>query len=99
MRSSPPPSRLNYFAESYNPDMKTIIRVATTERTLYKRVPTSDGRGTTSVPDGREELHYEATVDLGALNDMARKAAGSKAGRSTDGPLTVRIVNRKRPGS
>lgn len=42
----------------------------------------------------REMLEFETVIDMDALEEMARKAASNKSGKSSDGPLSVRIVHR-----
>lgn len=69
-----------------------------TTRMLRKMVPVTIGTGTghTSQPDGTEEIYYEVSLDLDALHQMARKAAGNKSWKATDGPLLVRVLATKR---
>lgn len=79
--------------------MHTVVRVATTTRKLYRREVINDQpgvMGTRSLPDGQEEIRYEASLNLAALDEMARKAAGNRRQRSIDGPLTVKVVSRKK---
>lgn len=52
--------------------------------------------GFTSRPDGHEEVFYSVTVDMAGLDSMAHKAARSKGGKSSDGPLVVRILERRK---
>jgi hypothetical protein len=75
--------------------MTRIMGPCKTERNLSKRVPLTGG-GFSTAPDGTEEILYEVFLDGCALNGMARKAAGSKGQMSTDGPLTVKVISRKR---
>lgn len=70
-----------------------------TRRKLHKREPITGNlqeTGFRSLPDGEEEIVYEVTVNLGMIDAMARKAAGSKGQKSSDGPLTVRVLTRKK---
>lgn len=67
-----------------------------TTRKLRKRVPLTFGSGFTTIPDGEEELYYETSVNLDLLDQMARKAAGNSSSKSSDGPLTVKILARRR---
>lgn len=67
-----------------------------TTRLLRKRVPLASGSGFTTEPDGVEEVFYETRIDMPALDYLARKAASNKAQRSIDGPLEVRILERRR---
>jgi hypothetical protein len=46
--------------------------------------------------DGDEELFYEAVIDLQDLDWLARKAAKNKKGVAIDGPLCVRIIERRK---
>jgi hypothetical protein len=46
--------------------------------------------------DGQEEFYYETSIDLRALDSMAKKAARNKSGKSHDGPIFIRIVERHR---
>lgn len=40
-----------------------------------------------------QTINYEVDLDLRQLNAMAKKAAASKGKKSTDGPLSVRVVH------
>ena len=73
------------------PAIEVVYPLKKALRNLYK--PDASGR---QVSDGVEELVYETSIDLGCLDTMARKAARSVGGKSTDGPLKVRILSRKR---
>jgi hypothetical protein len=48
------------------------------------------------ISDGNEEIYYETSIDLAELAVMARDAARNKSGMSNDGPLRVRIIERRR---
>lgn len=75
-------------------------------RDLFKRIPVDSATpgldwasrqtGYTSVSDGQEEFSYSVTLDWPALEAMAHKAARSKGGKSTDGPIAVRITGRRK---
>ncbi len=68
-----------------------------TARQTYKPGPILEGgRRHTSVPDCIEDLSYEVTISEAGLVIMARDAAANKGGKCVDGPVTVKIVNRKR---
>jgi len=41
-----------------------------------------------------KEIYYETSVDLGALDLLAARAAKNKSGKAVDGPLTVRVTYR-----
>jgi hypothetical protein len=43
---------------------------------------------------GKEEVFYEVSIRLDAVEDMARKAAGNAAQVSRAGPLRVRVLKR-----
>lgn len=78
---------------------RNIFKKQQTYRQRQKRVPTyTEGRvtGVEMVPDGAERIEYEVNVDMGALHDMAKKAANNQSQRSTDGPIEVRILLRER---
>jgi hypothetical protein len=47
-------------------------------------------------PDGSEEFYFSTEIDLEALNYLGQRAAQNKSGKATDGPLTVRIIRRRR---
>jgi hypothetical protein len=76
----------------------TIYPRNRTTRKLYRREPITEPgtRGYRSLPDGEEEIHYEVSMNIDALHSLARKAAGNKSQRCVDGPLTVRVLERKR---
>lgn len=63
-------------------------------RNLYR--PETTDKGQVIVSDGVEELVFKTTIDLSALQDMARKAAKNVTSKSTDGPITVEILSRQR---
>lgn len=66
-------------------------------RELHKAAPLEGaGIGHTTVRDGYEEILYEVTVDMDALDSMARVAARNKNGSSNDGPLRVKVTSRRR---
>lgn len=74
-----------------------LIKNSRTVRHLYKRVPLAGGgEGFTTEGDGREEISYETRIDYRVLDDMARRAAASKGGKCTSGPLIVRVIERRR---
>jgi hypothetical protein len=50
----------------------------------------------TSVVDGLEEVYYETSLDLDALHLMAHTAAATRSGVCDEGPVRVRIVERRR---
>jgi len=58
-------------------------------RQLYKDVLTiTDDNEFVWEPDGKEEIFYEVSIRLEAVEQMARKAAGNA------GPLRVRVLKR-----
>lgn len=73
-----------------------------TTRQLYRKekivTPTQYDQTETvkSIEDGIEQIEYEVTLNGAGLDAMARKAAANKSQKSSDGPVTVRIVNRRR---
>ncbi len=62
----------------------------------YERCDTEKSSGVRSIPDGQEELYYETAIDLDALDRMARHASRNKSLKSHHGPLTVRILARRK---
>ena len=76
----------------------TIYPRNRTSRRLYRREPINEPgtSGYRSLPDGEEEIIYEVTMDIEALHSLGRKAAGNKSQRCVDGPLAVRVLERKR---
>ncbi len=73
---------------------QVVFAKTRTTRQLRKMEPLAigTGRGFTTVPAGTEEIFYETTLDLDALHQMARKAAGNKSWKATDGPLQVKVL-------
>jgi hypothetical protein len=65
-------------------------------RELYKDVPTIANDELVWEPDGAEEVWYEVSLNLPAVEDMARKAAGNDGQVSNAGPLRVRVLKRAR---
>ena len=79
--------------------MKRAILYARTRttRSLFKRIPVEGRPGITiAESDGIEELFYETCIDLEGLNLLARDAAKNKRGIAKDGPLSVRILERRK---
>jgi hypothetical protein len=70
-----------------------IYPKADTTRELYKDLPVVTDDGLSWEPDGEEEIWYEVSVDLAAVHDLARRAAGNSGQVSCAGPLRVRILN------
>lgn len=58
--------------------------------------PAQQGKGFTTVADGKEDVIYEVTIDHAALAQMARKAASNKNWKSVDGPVQVRVLATKK---
>ena len=67
-----------------------------TTRELYKDVPVIANNEFVWEADGAEEVWYEVSLNLAAVEDMARKAAGNDGQVSNAGPLRVRILKRAR---
>jgi hypothetical protein len=68
-----------------------------TTRSLFKRVPIPGQPGAFSQEaDGIEELYYETTIDHEELHQLARDAARNKRGQAKDGPLHIRILERRK---
>jgi hypothetical protein len=67
-----------------------------TWRPIEKRVPTTDGRGFTSVVDALEDIWFDTEIDETKLVSLARKAAANKSGKSRVGPIVVTITKRVR---
>ena len=65
-------------------------------RELYKDFPTIANDEFVWEPDGAEEVWYEVSLNLPAVEDMARKAAGNDGQVSNAGPLRVRVFKRAR---
>lgn len=61
---------------------------------LYKRVDTQ--WGFTSEADGSEEFYYETRINMEDLHHLAVKAARNKSGKAKDGPLSVKVIERRR---
>src|SRR5665213_360261 len=73
----------------------TVIHpTATTTRQPYKDVPTIADNEFVWEPEGKEEVFYEVSIRLDAVEDMARKAAGNAGQVSNAGPLRVRVLQR-----
>ncbi len=75
---------------------QVIFKKTRTTRQLYKQQPSVSGKGTISVRDGDEEIFFQTSLDWDELNEMARKAAGNKSEKSHDGPVIVKVVERRR---
>lgn len=75
-----------------------LIERRTATNKLYKRIPykTKIASGYTTEDDGQEELVYAVMVDYSGLDQLARCAARNKSRESVDGPLCVRLLERKR---
>jgi hypothetical protein len=71
-----------------------IYPKASAIRQLYKDVPTIADNEFVWEPDGKEEVFYEVSIRLDAVEDMAREAAGNARQVSNAGPLPVRVVKR-----
>ena len=72
-----------------------IKRKAVVTRQLYKDIPTiSADNEFVWEPDGKEEVFYEVSIHLKAVEKMARKAAGNEGQVSNAGPLRVRVLKR-----
>jgi hypothetical protein len=72
-----------------------IYPQACVTRQLYKDVLTiTDDNEFVWKPDGEEEVFYEVSIRLDAVEDMARKAAGNAGQMSNAGPLRVRVLKR-----
>jgi hypothetical protein len=65
-------------------------------RELYKDIPVIANDELVWEPNGAEEVFYEVALDFGAVEDMARKAAGNHGQISNAGPLKVRVLKRER---
>jgi len=65
-------------------------------RELYKDIPAIANNELVWEPDGTEEVWYEVSLNLAAIEDMARKAAGNDGQISNAGPLRVRVLRRAR---
>jgi N-glycosylase/DNA lyase len=65
-------------------------------RELYKDVPVIANDELLWEPDGAEEIVYEVALNLAAVEDLARKAAGNGCQISNAGPLRVRVLKRER---
>jgi hypothetical protein len=72
-----------------------IYPKAVVTRQLYKDVPiiAADNEFVWE-PDGKEEVFYEVSIRLEAVEDMARKAADNAGQVSNAGPLRVRVLKR-----
>lgn len=81
-----------------NANEQVIFSKTRTTRPLTKRIVVQGEHGTgfRTEPDGREEIYYQTTVDLASMDLLAHKAASNKSQRSSDGPITVRILERRR---
>lgn len=62
--------------------------------TDYKRIPTDDGRGVKTIEDGATAVEYVALLDARAVYLMAERAYRNKSGKSSAGPITVKILKR-----
>lgn len=47
-------------------------------------------------PDGTEEYYYVIHASAAGLRALAAQAAKNKGGKAVDGPLTARIVERRK---
>lgn len=75
----------------------TVIYPKTrTTRELYKDLPILTESGFDWEPDGTEEVWYEVSLNLAAVEDMARRAADNSGQVSRAGPLRVRVLKRTR---
>lgn len=75
----------------------TIIYPKTrTTRALHKDVPILSDDDLIWEPNGEEEIFYEVSVNLAAVEDMARRAAQSSGQVSRAGPLRVSVLKRAR---
>ena len=71
-----------------------IIPTATTTRQLYKDRPIFSDDGPIWEPDGIEQVCYEVSLDLAAVEEMARRAAANDGQVANAGPLRVRVLKR-----
>jgi len=72
-----------------------IYPQACVTRQLYKDILTiTDNNEFVREPDGKEEVFYEVSIHLKAVEKMARKAAGNEGQVSNAGPLRVRVLKR-----
>ena len=72
-----------------------IYPQACVKRQIYKDVPTiADNNEFVWEPEGKEEVLYDVSIRLDAVEDMARKAAGNAGQVSHAGPLRVRVLKR-----
>jgi len=73
------------------PKLKTVL-------TRYKTqtVAGEHGDGFMQVKDGQEEIFYEVSVDVDSLEIMAHTATKNKSQCSHDGPLHVRVLERRK---
>jgi len=65
-------------------------------RELYKDIPVITNNEFVWEPNGTEEVFYEVSLNLAAIEDMASKAAGNSRRVSRAGPLRVRVLKRER---
>jgi hypothetical protein len=72
-------------------------------RNLYRTVEESGQTPTggtynsrQSVIDGQEEFYWETSIDWAALEQVAMRAAKNKSGKAKEGPLQVRIIERRK---
>jgi hypothetical protein len=77
---------------------KTIFPSRITQRPLYKADPANTSNRFLQVYAGQETICYAVDINMAMLDELARKAAGSKGQKSKDGPISVRIVARKNEG-
>lgn len=78
-------------------ETSTIIVRNSVRRPIYKRIAaTPPGVGFMSIPDGAEVVYYTVLLDHSMLNAMAIKAAQNKSGKSADGPLIVKVLEKRR---
>lgn len=64
-----------------------------TLRALYTKIDDEHPR---AIPDGVEELSFVVETDFKKLEYMAQLAAANKSSKSVDGPITVRIIARRK---
>jgi hypothetical protein len=85
---------------SWTPLFKSLTTSAKRFRRVAEQVATKYGTHDrfTSVPDGAEEITYTVNIDHAELAQLAIKAASNKSQQSTDGPIQVVIVSRRRIG-
>jgi hypothetical protein len=79
--------------------MPTIYSSRITKRAVYKSDPDKTNTNRyLQVYAGQETICYAVDIDFAMLDELARKAASNKSQKSHDGPVTVRIIARKKEG-